>query len=420
MESSESESRRICEEFKSQVAEPTMELVDANHRLHADIQRRSPLEKAFKQNEHRFRELVEAAGDVIWSADLNHRYTYVSPAISELLGYTVDEVMALNCLDILTPASRARVMSLLTEDLAVEQEIPASRTPFRTERIEQYRKDGSTVWVEATITVQRDQHGGPTGVMGVFRDVSVRKHIDDLKSDFVTAVAHELRTPLTSIRGYSELLLVSDDLTPEERRECLMHINRQSVVLADIISGMVEIARMESGRDLHMHPTLCDVTEQIHVLVTAYQAQSKTHVFEMALPTVPVLLFTDQERIRDVFDNLLSNAVKYSPNGGIIRVTCRLIDGACLFTVEDQGIGMTSQQVRRIFDKFYRVDHSNTAMSGMGVGMTIVKYVIEAQGGKVWVESRVGNGTTVSFTLPMAGSAQLEGGDTVEEDTHRG
>jgi two-component system phosphate regulon sensor histidine kinase PhoR len=169
-----------------------------------------------------------------------------------------------------------------------------------------------------------------------------------------------------------------------------------------------------------MRPTPCDVSEQIRLFVATYRNQSPAHVFEVVLPDCPVVLLVDEQRMSGVFDNLLSNAVKYSPKGGAIRVTCRLTDDGCLFTVEDQGIGMTPQQVRLVFDKFYRADHSNTAMPGMGVGMTAVKHVIEAQGGKVWVESAVGKGTTGTFTQPIAGAATLEGGDTVEKNTRSG
>jgi signal transduction histidine kinase len=169
-----------------------------------------------------------------------------------------------------------------------------------------------------------------------------------------------------------------------------------------------------------MHLTRCNVSEQIRLLVATYRSQSSTHHFEIDLPDEPIVLLTDEHRMRDVFDNLLSNAVKYSPNGGTIRVTCQVTGKECVFTVEDQGIGMSPQQVQRVFDKFYRADHSNTAMPGMGVGMTIVKYIIEAQGGKVRVESSVGKGTTVTFTLSRAVAGSLQGGETVEEDTRRG
>jgi len=420
MDTIEPEFRRNDEELERRVAERTVELVRANEQLHAAIERLAEMEKAFEQSERRFRTLVETTREVIWTADLNLLLTYVSPSVTELLGYTVEEFLAMDPLDTLSQASQERVLNMVREELGFQRQNPESRCFSRTEKIEHYRKDGSTVWVEMTSTFLDDGHGRPTGILGISRDLTERKRVDDLKSDFVTTVAHELRTPLTSIRGYSELLLIAHDLTPEERRECLMHINQQSVVLANIITDMLDIARMESGKELQMRLVPCDVSEQIRLLVDTYRAQSRTHLFEMVLPADHVMLLTDEQRLRDVFDNLLSNAVKYSPNGGTIRVTCRVSDGACLFTVEDQGIGMTPRQVGRVFDKFYRADHSDTTMPGMGVGMTIVKYVIEAQGGKVWVESGVGKGTIVTFTLPIAGTATLEGGVTVEEDTRRG
>ncbi|MCA1960979.1 MAG: PAS domain-containing sensor histidine kinase [Desulfomonile sp.] len=420
MNSDETELRRINEELERRVSDQTAELIAAKRQLHAEIERCSDIEKALEESEGRFRTLVEAAGDVIWSADLNMKLTYVSPSVTKLLGYTAEEMLAMDPLVTISPEFRERIMQTFRNELIPGEQAAQPGCASKTLEVEHRHKDGSSVWVEMTTTFLRDSNGRPRGILGISRDISQRKRVDDLKSDFVTTVAHELRTPLTSIRGYSELLLIATDLTPDERRECLTHINRQSIVMANIVSDMLDIARMESGKDLHMHLTRCDMGEQIRLLVDNYRAQSAVHQFKTDLPEGPVVLVTDEHRMRDVFDNLLSNAVKYSPNGGTIRVTCRVLGKECLFTVEDQGIGMSPQQVQRVFDKFYRADHSKTAIPGMGVGMTIVKYIIEAQGGRVWVESSVGKGTTVSFTLSMADAASHQGGETVEENTRRG
>jgi len=420
MNSNEAELQRINNELERRVNDRTAELTTANERLHAEIERLKDIESALEESEERFRTLVEAAGEVIWSADLSMKLAYISPSVTKLLGYSVEEMLAMDPLSTISPESRERVIHAIGREILLQQKTTGPSYLSNAQEIEHRRKDGSNVWVEMTTTFLRDGNGRPTGILGIWRDISQRKRVDDLKSDFVTTVAHELRTPLTSIRGCSELLLVASDLTPDEQRECLAHINRQSVVLADIVTDMLDIARMESGKELHMHLIRCNVSEQIRLLVATYRAQSSTHHFETDLPDEPIVLLTDEHRMRDVFDNLLSNAVKYSPNGGTIRVTCQVTGKECVFTVEDQGIGMSPQQVQRVFDKFYRADHSNTAMPGMGVGMTIVKYIIEAQGGKVWVESSVGKGTTVTFTLSRAAAGSLQGGETVEEDTRRG
>jgi signal transduction histidine kinase len=119
----------------------------------------------------------------------------------------------------------------------------------------------------------------------------------------------------------------------------------------------------------------------------------------------PVDLCLDPGKIHEVLENLLSNAVKFSPAGGSIRVSGKRLDGEYEVTVEDEGIGMTPEEVVRIFDKFYRADASNTAISGLGLGMSIVRNIVEAHGGRIWIESEPGRGTRVHFTLPLGDRA---------------
>jgi len=122
----------------------------------------------------------------------------------------------------------------------------------------------------------------------------------------------------------------------------------------------------------------------------------------LSLPDKPADLFVDKEKIWQVIQNLLSNAVKFSPGGDKIRIAGEMVNDSYQVSVQDQGLGMTSEQVEKIFDRFYRADMSSSALEGTGLGMSIVKHIIEAHGGKIWVESEAGKGTTVSFTIPLS------------------
>jgi len=124
-------------------------------------------------------------------------------------------------------------------------------------------------------------------------------------------------------------------------------------------------------------------------------------VFVYSAPEQPLKVMADREKFNQVMENLLSNAVKYSPDGGTIRVTAGVVEGEFRVSVADEGIGMTPDQISRIFEKFYRADASNTAIEGTGLGMTIVKHIVEAHGGRVWVESEYRKGTTVTFCIPL-------------------
>jgi PAS domain S-box-containing protein len=255
--------------------------------------------------------------------------------------------------------------------------------------------------MRARTSVIFDRESNETGIVTIIHDVTYEREVDRMKTEFISTAAHELRTPLTSIQGFSEILLMREDLSPDEKKKFLTYINKQSVGLAKIINDLLDISRIESGRGFSLNKVLCDAGEAIKQIIPYFQEQYKKHRFEIILPKESLDLFCDKEKMGQVLKNLLSNAAKYSPEGSLIRVTGEISEDHYQITVEDQGLGMTPGQVENIFDKFYRVDPSNTAIEGTGLGMTIVKHIVEAHGGEVWVESELGKGTTVRFTIPI-------------------
>jgi len=244
-----------------------------------------------------------------------------------------------------------------------------------------------------------------------------------MKTEFISTAAHELRTPLTSIQGFSEILLMRDDLNPEKKKKYLGYINKQSVALGAIINDLLDISRIESGRSFELNKVPCNAGDAIRQTIPYFAEHYKEHLFEVILPEEPMELYVDKEKMEQVLKNLLSNAVKYSPDGGTICVTAKRISdfgmrnaeltdaeeiseirspqSAIEISVADQGIGMTPEQVEKVFDKFYRVDASDTAIEGTGLGMTVVKHIVEAHGGTIRIESEFGKGTTVKFTIPI-------------------
>ncbi|MFC1537724.1 sensor histidine kinase, partial [Gemmatimonadota bacterium] len=219
--------------------------------------------------------------------------------------------------------------------------------------------------------------------------------------EFLSTAAHELRTPLTSIQGFSEILTTRKDTSPEEQEKFLGYINTQAVGLANIINDLLDISRIESGVGFSLNQVSCDIGELIRGIVPYFQEQSSKHQFEVIFPEEPVELSVDKDKMGQVLKNILSNAVKYSPDGGLIKITGETADDHFQVAVEDQGKGMTPEQVEKVFEKFYRVDASNTAVEGTGLGTTIIKYLVEAHGGEIFVESEYGKGTTVRFTIPL-------------------
>ena len=256
-------------------------------------------------------------------------------------------------------------------------------------------------FMRAMTSVIHDREGKDTGIVTIFNDVTHEREVDRMKTEFLSTAAHELRTPLTSIQGFSEILQTREDLNDEEKKRFLSYINKQAVNLAEIINDLLDISRIESGRGYTINKVICNAGEAINNIIPYFQEISSKHKFEVVLPDKPVKLYVDKEKMGQMFKNLLSNAVKYSPEGGLIRVVGKVIEDYYQVSIEDQGIGMAPEQVEKIFDKFYRADASNTAIAGTGLGMCIVEYLVEAHGGKVFVESELGKGTTVKLTIPL-------------------
>ncbi len=226
---------------------------------------------------------------------------------------------------------------------------------------------------------------------------------DRMKSEFISMAAHELRNPLTSIMGYSELLMIRDDTKEEVRKKYISIINKQSVILAEIINDLLDVSRIESGKGFTLNKVPFDMSHIIRGATSSFQLQADKHTFDIILPEEPVEVMMDGEKMEQVLGNILGNAVKYSPEGGLIQVKGEIKEDNYHVSIKDEGVGMTPDQVEKIFDKFYRADTSNTTISGtgLGLGMSIAKQLIEAHNGKVWVKSKLGKGTTVRFAIPV-------------------
>ncbi len=266
--------------------------------------------------------------------------------------------------------------------------------------------------IEVRVAVIWDKFGIVNGQVLIFRDMTHEKEIDRMKSEFISTSAHELRTPLTTIRGYSELLSMRSDLSEAEKIKFLGYINTQAVRLGEIISNLLDISRIESGKGLKIKKEKSDINKLIRESIEQYKPFYKKHNFIFNLYSGNNKAQFDPSLITQVLINLISNSLKYSPRGGDIKVTTAIKNKSLHCTISDQGIGMTKKELDKIFDKFYRVDSSNTAIEGSGLGMNIVKHIIEEHNGNIEVISVPKKGTTVNFSLPVLNNSgkKIEGG----------
>lgn len=232
------------------------------------------------------------------------------------------------------------------------------------------------------------------------------RELDQAKSDFLSIVSHELKTPLTAVQGFSELLLTRP-IPPDRARQFLGHIHQEAERLGRIVGDLLDLSRIELGRDVELHRTPVALGPLLEANGELFQAQtSRHHLVWQAPPELPLVL-ADRDATDQVLKNLLSNAIKYSPGGGVVKLWAERSarePGMVEIAVSDQGVGIPDEACSRIFEKYYRVAHPATAQArGLGIGLALVKHLIEAQGGRIRVESREGWGSRFIATLPIAG-----------------
>jgi signal transduction histidine kinase len=252
----------------------------------------------------------------------------------------------------------------------------------------------------------RDPVGAVAGRIFAFRDISAERLVEQMKSDFVSTVSHELRTPLTSIYGFAETLLRQDVAFGEdERRTFLAYIARESERLTSIVDALLNVARLDTG-DLTVTIAPTDVGAVVTEVVSTARAANdgNGHSFVLRLEQDESLTAdADAEKLKQILDQLIQNAVKFSPTGGTVTVAARKPRPDTVeVSVVDEGIGIPSAEQQRIFSKFYRADSSNRASGGAGLGLFIAQGLVLAMGGRIWVDSAEGEGSSFTFELPAA------------------
>jgi two-component system, OmpR family, sensor histidine kinase VicK len=246
--------------------------------------------------------------------------------------------------------------------------------------------------------------GFDEGMVFAFRDLTEERAIEQLKADFVSTVSHELRTPLAAIYGASRTLQRGDiELTAERRSSLLGVISNESDRLARTVNAILWASRLDSGT-LRVDVETCDPGELVAEVVDSM----RTHLPERitlavwdveALPSISC----DPDNVRQVLSNLIDNAIKYSPEGGVVEVRLSRNGNAVRFAVRDEGLGIAEPEQRRIFEKFYRADPNlSRGIGGTGLGLYICQELVRRMDGRIWVESREGEGSTFSFELPTA------------------
>lgn len=250
-----------------------------------------------------------------------------------------------------------------------------------------------------------DKVGRYLGCVSTLHDVTAAREIAVMKNEFVSMVSHELRTPLTSIKGYVDLIVDGEAGEVNEiQMEFLQIVQENSDRLVSLINEMLDISRIESGR-VHLKIERLDLSDVIQGVLDTFRTYADQSGVTMEAHMGQDLphAAADRDRVGQILMNLVSNAIKYSPGGGHVTIALKQADDYVQIDVSDTGIGIAAEDQHQLFTKFFRVDSSLTReIGGTGLGLSIVKSVVELHGGRIWATSVEGQGSTFSFTLPVA------------------
>ena len=245
-----------------------------------------------------------------------------------------------------------------------------------------------------------DDSGRPARYIGIVFDITERKKTEKLKDEFIGMISHELKTPLTVVIGALSTAMmngVPEKVKTDLFRDAVNHAD----ILASIVDNLLELSRQQSNR-LELRKKVTDIVQTACKVTDQFRKKSAIHELKCDFPEGLPKVTADGLRVERILYNLVENAIKYSPAGGEVTVSGKVEGGFLLVSVSDHGIGISPENLPRLFQPFERLGYEvKGAIQGTGLGLRVCRILTEAHGGKIWVESEVGKGSTFYFTLPL-------------------
>jgi PAS domain S-box-containing protein len=357
-----------------------------------DITDKVMARRKVERAEESLRMAVDAAGLGTYFINATDRVFHPSPRLKEFFGFRPDEEVPYDAaINQIHPDFRQKAADMVeaafTKGERFDMEYP----------VVGYH-DGSIKWVRGIGTMQH--YDGKDFFTGVLHDITESKQDEIRKNDFIGMVSHELKTPLTSLNAIIEVANAKLKYSEDHFLAGAMNkANVQVKRMSTMINGFLNISRLESGKILiekhrfNIDELAKEVIEEARITVTSHQID--------IVPCPAVEVYADRDKINSVISNLVSNAVKYSPKGSQVQILCTTQDDDVVISVKDEGIGIKQSDLAKIFERYYRVESSNTQhVSGFGIGLYLSAEIIERHGGRIWAESEPGKGSTFYFSLP--------------------
>jgi signal transduction histidine kinase len=355
--------------------------------------------------------IIEYSADGVMILDSAHRIQVFNRALAALTGWTAADAMGRDHDEVIRWARIDNGSDLATAEAGgwpLSQRLTEFTKPDEGSRVQTLyvegdlrRRDGSTVSVGITYAPLLDRDGRLVNIIVDVHDITRFREAEELKSTFISVISHELKTPVSLIKGYAGTLRRKDAHWDEKTLgESLAVIEEESDRLNELIDNLLDASRLQAGAlSLNMGDVALD--DLSGRMANKFRSQTDRHQFVLSFPPHFPVVRGDEARLEQVLGNLLTNAIKYSPGGGTIRVGGRIFPDRVEVTVSDQGIGIAPAEQTRVFDAFYRVDDAPTRRTqGTGLGLYLAKAVVEAHGGRIWVESEPGHGAVFGFSLP--------------------
>lgn len=412
------ESRRQVDE---KVEQQTQEIIKKSHELEKqqkatlnvleDVEKERALTAQQAQDLKKYLLAIENASDHIIITDAEGVVLYANKAVEEITGFKKEEILH----------KKAGIKALWGGQMdksfykKLWHTIKTEKKDFSGE-VNNRRKNGELYVAQASISPVIENNKVAFFV-GIERDITRAKEVDRMKTEFISLASHQLRTPLSAMKWFLEMLLKGDaGNLNKEQAEMIDNINQSNERMINLVNSLLNISRIESGRII-IDPQKTDLAKLIKDLLTELQnkIEEKKQQLELKIQVGLPLINLDSKLIRNALQNLLTNAIKYTPNKGIIKLSVKKQNDNFIIKVSDNGYGIPKKEQEKVFGKLYR--GSNVVKfetDGNGLGLYLVKGIVDASGGKIWFESEEGKGTCFWISLPIKGVPFKKGEVTID------
>ena len=353
--------------------------------------------------------ILAGIGDGLTATDKNGDIIIANQAFTNILGWKKGEVLGKKMLEVI-PMEEESGKKVSSQDRPLSRVLKTGKKIVDSEKYYR-RRDGEKVPVEINVT-PIISGGEVAGIIEIFRDISKEKEVDKMKTEFLSLASHQLRTPLSAIKWFLEIILGGEaGKLSKKQQEMLGKVDQSNNRMIELVNSLLNVSRLEQGR-IMVDPEPIDLNNLLNEVLaeTSFKVKEKKQNIIKKLKKNKLIIKIDPKLIRQVYLNLISNAIKYSPEKSDIIVSMKKTEKEVIFSVKDSGYGIPKSEQSKIFSKFYRASNISVKdTEGNGLGLYLVKKIVEVSGGRIWFESTENKGSTFSFLLPLSGSKKKKG-----------